>query len=876
MANRKKNWNQKTISFPEKYKHFQELLNYNEDAHNAMSNLSEVLASGKPFSSEFALNQLDLLFDKTLNMTRRLINQVGEVFSPLIDKLNELKIASELALIPTIKCPDDLTCPNTICEDCEKVKYLLNKTPFFFNLNEVTDCNTIQVGNKMAHLGEVKNILGIPVPDGFCLSVRLLEDILRKANARNKKKYLFKKVDFSDTRRVLYVSRQVQALIIATQIPEYIENAILKGFDNIFGNRNVHLAVRSSALGEDSEKYSFAGLYSSILNITKEYLIDAVLEVLISLYSPQSVTYRFLSGMRDEDIPMCVGCLEMVDAKSGGVIYTKDPNQLIDGMLIQSVWGLGVPVVEGTVKPQQYIVTNINEHIKILYTLENGEFIEISDKISIDKTNDKFTGLYDKPNLLTDEINILYNYAKKIEEHYHKPQDIEWAVGKNGIVYILQTRPLKITKPFEIKDENKIFIEELDRKYNILIKKGDCCSSGVGFGKVIQIKTIRDIAKIKEGSVVVARKNLIELTSAMQKMSALVTDVGSTTGHLSIIAREMNVPLLTNVMNASSVLTDGTDVTVIAHESRVYEGTVREINLEEKFDINKRSQFMISPLYTIWSNLTKYLFNLNLVDSESSNFNLDNCHTIHDIIRYVHEMSIRAMFKFNPDENLEQLKTYKLKFDVPIDLYIIDLGKGIKEIGSNILMINDILSKPLLSLITGMTTPGITWSGFVSLDGKGFADMILGNIGDPNVQNVSLNQKSYALISDKYLNFFSQLGYHFSRLDSFASDQINTNYINFNFKGGAANMLRKSRRIEVISKILEALDFDTYCKEDSMTAKIRNIPKERVYNLISELGKLMGAVRNTDVIMLSDEHVSLFVEAFLNGESSPAQRIIQN
>jgi pyruvate,water dikinase len=138
-----------------------------------------------------------------------------------------------------------------------------------------------------------------------------------------------------------------------------------------------------------------------------------------------------------------------------------------------------------------------------------------------------------------------------------------------------------------------------------------------------------------------------------------------------------------------------------------------------------------------------------------------------------------------------------------------------------------------------------------------------------NLTNISENTRSYAFVSVNYLNFFSQLGFHFSRLDAFVSENINQNYINFNFRGGATSDLRKSRRAIAISRILEYYGFNTLVRVDDVSAKSNHIKPDVALDIIKTLGRLMGFIRNADALMLSDHHIDLLVKSFLSGDSIP-------
>jgi pyruvate,water dikinase len=238
---------------------------------------------------------------------------------------------------------------------------------------------------------------------------------------------------------------------------------------------------------------------------------------------------------------------------------------------------------------------------------------------------------------------------------------------------------------------------------------------------------------------------------------------------------------------------------------------------------------------------------------------------------------MREMFLLYETAQFEDKHTYPLKFPVPLDVHVIDLGNGIKDAdGKKFVTPEDIISKPFSSLIKGMTSPGIRWAGPLPIDLKGFTNLLMSNVVDSSRSDRGLGSRSYAIVADCYMNFFSRLGYHFTRLDAYASEELNNNYINFNFRGGAADPIRRIRRAKVITRVLETLNFSVTHKGDHVLATIRKIPSSLILSLLIEIGRLMGAVRNVDVTLTNDDNIEQFVNAFLKGDSSPAMRFIED
>ena len=125
--------------------------------------------------------------------------------------------------------------------------------------------------------------------------------------------------------------------------------------------------------------------------------------------------------------------------------------------------------------------------------------------------------------------------------------------------------------------------------------------------------------------------------------------------------------------------------------------------------------------------------------------------------------------------------------------------------------------------------------------------------------------RSYAIISDKYLNFSSRVGYHYSVVDAYCGDTINKNYVSFTFKGGAADSVRRNRRVRAIALILEREDFRVSLKSDQVDARIKKYPKAAIEQKVDMLGRLLIFTRQMDMLMTSEESVTLAAENFLSG-----------
>ncbi|MBW2664123.1 MAG: hypothetical protein JRD93_19640 [Deltaproteobacteria bacterium] len=294
----------------------------------------------------------------------------------------------------------------------------------------------------------------------------------------------------------------------------------------------------------------------------------------------------------------------------------------------------------------------------------------------------------------------------------------------------------------------------------------------------------------------------------------------------------------------------------------VYKGRVEEL-LSKRPAINPMKG---GPVYKIVRSILKKIAPLYLIDPKKENFRPDACKTMHDIIRFAHEMAMQAMFQIGDDFESEKTIAIPLRVYLPFNVYAVDLGGGLAvEQHAEFAEIDDITSVPLKALLDGMKhknvdwthDPGVKFSGFVSIVAESvFRDpMKEGRMGGPN----------YAVIAKNYLNFNSRLGYHFATIDTFCGPVLNDNYIVFSFKGGAADIGRRSRRALLIALILKRLGFKVEQTGDMLRGEIKKYEQKTMEKKLDMLGRLLASVRFLDMILSDDGVVEWYVTQFFKG-----------
>ena len=302
-----------------------------------MGQLSEFLSSGRPFSKGEIYKVYSEILKNTKEVTEHLSIMCNGRYKSLLSRMDLIEEKCKDIYAPGVFCPIRWECDKPDCNKCDENVSLSPNRAYSYRVDEITINHTREVGGKMSRLCEIHNKLLIPIPDGFCITSRFFEDFLTQGDLFLQIDKAISSIDFNDNSQIQQVSQVIQALIIATPIPQLIEKIILNNYEFLSSRYgDVLLSVRSSAVGEDDLHYSFAGLHYTALNVSKANLIDACFEVLISKYLPQSLVYRYLTGLRDVDMPMSIGCLQMIDSKVSGVLFTKDPMGRKEGFIVHA------------------------------------------------------------------------------------------------------------------------------------------------------------------------------------------------------------------------------------------------------------------------------------------------------------------------------------------------------------------------------------------------------------------------------------------------------------------------------------------------------------------------------------------------------------
>ena len=465
----------------------------------------------------------------------------------------------------------------------------------FFNQISIDDI--AKVGGKNASLGEMYNQLipkGIGIPNGFALTADAYRLFRKHNNMEQELNNLLLSLDTEHYANLANIGETARALILSGTFPTEIIDALNEAYQTLCSNcgiKNLDVAVRSSATAEDLPSASFAGRMESFLNISGEkQLLEATHRCYASMFTDRAIKYRHDMGFTGIDVAISVGVQQMVrsDKASSGVAFTIDPDSGFEnGIVINGSWGLGENIVQGRVTPDEWTVfkpTLFDEKLDPILKSHCGRkeytmlYVENAEGASAEKTIANIDTSIKKQkeySLTKKEVIQLAQWCYKIEQHYGKAMDIEWAKdGLNNQLYIVQARPETVHGK-EKKQVREIFtLKEKGKILTTGIALGDAIASG----KARIIINPKDGDQLQKGEILVTDITNPDWDPILKKAAAIITNKGGRTSHAAIVARELGTVAVVGCGNATKIIKNGQEITVSCAEGKegnIYDGILK-------------------------------------------------------------------------------------------------------------------------------------------------------------------------------------------------------------------------------------------------------------------------------------------------------------
>ncbi|EOQ12091.1 phosphoenolpyruvate synthase [Bacillus cereus] len=327
---------------------------------------------------------------------------------------------------------------------------------FVLDFQEIEKTQLFLVGGKGLNLGELSNIQGIQVPEGFCVTTVGYEQAIGKNGAFQTLLNQLTMLKIEERDRIGEISKQIREVIMAVEIPVDVVESVAHYLSH-FGDKHAY-AVRSSATAEDLPYASFAGQQDTYLNIIgKENILQHIKKCWASLYTDRAVIYRMQNGFDHNQVSICVVVQKMVFPEASGILFTADPitsNRKV--LSIDASFGLGEALVSGLVSADNYRVKEDEIVEKVIATKK----LAIYGRKEGGTERKKIAPNQQKIQTLTEQqILQLARIGRQIEAYFGCPQDIEWCLVDDTI-YIVQSRPITTLYPIpEVNDgKNHVYI----------------------------------------------------------------------------------------------------------------------------------------------------------------------------------------------------------------------------------------------------------------------------------------------------------------------------------------------------------------------------------------------------------------------------------
>jgi pyruvate,water dikinase len=617
---------------------------------------------------------------------------------------------------------------------------------------------------------------------------------------------------------------EVRAAMLGSVVPADVAEAVAAASAAAFADDEVLLAVRSSAVGEDGSATSHAGIYHSELHVPRERLLDSYREVVASAFTPAAVSYRYARGLTAGDSSMAVGCLRMVDVMASGIMFSRPPESPAEDLVVISgSRGIAAGIALGT------------EDASIWTGPPAGPFAG----------GDTAVGEAD--------LRRLAGAARQLEEHFGSAQDVEWAIDTSGRLIVLQTRPMVTIAPGTPQESSPL--DELE----LLVEGGLTACPGVAAGPVVPVRGEADLAEFPDGGVrwpTTRPRSSTGHDARCHRHRGRVAD-----RHMAILARSTIARHRRHGRRGARPEPRGDGDRRRAKPPGVRRGAqepargraatgAARLAGDPRAALHRGARGAPPPHEPGLPGLRAAVLPHPARHDPLCSREGFRGHVPLRRRRGHRPPELLAPGGAAADRHPRLRRRRQVAADAP---------------ATGRISPRDILSVPMLAFLEGMLDGRISWSEPRPVSVRGFLSVLGESMTGPPPDAQQLGRLSYAILSDRYLNFSTKAGYHFSTIDTYCGRSANKNYIHFRFSGGAADEMRRRRRVRFIRRVLEALDFRVDAGGDILHARLDKYEPEVIRQRLADLGRLTLCARQLDMLMGSDESPERYAQDFLSG-----------
>ncbi len=564
-------------------------------------------------------------------------------------------------------------------------------------------------------------------------------------------------------------------------------------------------------------------------------VVDTVRSALTQEYRSRAMIYRLKLGVRDRAMPLCISLTLLEGEQARGSTHRGLDRATSDQLTVHIRRGLAVP--EGLPAQASVVGATLPDIVR--------EAVE-------EKSLSALTCLADAP----------------VPGNRH---EIFWAASEEGRFSVMGVNALPDPEPEDPKQDDAADEDDAGEGNDCVLLGGLSTYPGTMSGQAFLVRNLEDALLFPMGSILVLGKASPRWSFLLEFASGAITGDGTGNGYFARTARRYGRPTILGQPRALETLVQGQWIHIDAETGRpprvlrCLEGGAVETGAEPDGDDPGQTVASVGHAYApLWlpssdiavmtRELAPQIVPLTLPDNESTDFRAENCSTYHDFLIYCHDHAVREMFRYGTSRKTSQAPAKQLVCDVPKQFWLINLDDGFYgEVNGPAVPLDRVASIPMRSL----------WEGFVDkpwdlpqLNAKGFMSVLFEASANPSLdpasQSTQYTEKNVFLIARRFCSMRCRFGFHFLSMDCLLGERARERFIIFQFKGGAANLARRVRRVHFVAELLAQFDFATEIVGDTLTARMEQGDEAQFLSALRVIGYLVMHTRQLDMIMGDD------------------------